>query len=133
MLRSGTVTGSPILLHNICSDSADASCRTVERISIRSSPFGSRQPAVPVARTVIVARVASPLSINRIYQPLFLNSLKEHFDSPKHLVKKGDIIAVSIDTDDQNHLREAESDEVASDGDVGPKSVHLKKFEGIDH
>jgi peroxin-6 len=88
--------GSPLLLHNIVSPShLIAGCQ----ISVQASPFGSRRPAIPTARSVTVARVASPVSTDRTYQPLFLRSLKTHFDSTKRLVKQGDLISISLDTD----------------------------------
>jgi peroxin-6 len=48
-------------------------------VLLGASPFGSRQPAIPTARSVTVARVASPISTDRTYQPLFLRSLKNYF------------------------------------------------------
>ncbi|RDB21464.1 Peroxisomal biogenesis factor 6 [Hypsizygus marmoreus] len=111
----GLVTGSPTLLHNLCSDYAGACPREPHLISLHSSPFGSRQPAVPMAQTVTVARVASPISTNRIYQHLFLNSLKAYFDSAKRLVKQGDVIAVSLDTNDVNHLQESNDKDEGGD------------------
>ncbi|KAG5643908.1 hypothetical protein DXG03_009479 [Asterophora parasitica] len=92
----GAAAVSPILLHNLYPDTSTAK----KFISLRSSLFGARQPAIPNARAVTIARVASPVSINRVYQPLFLKSLKGYFESTKRLVKQGDIIAVSLDTDD---------------------------------
>lgn len=96
---SGTVAGSPLLLYNICSDSSDAWSESTTFMSLRPSPFGSRQPAIPVARAVTIARVASPVATDRAYQTLFLHSLKSFFESSRHLVKNGDMIAVSLDTD----------------------------------
>ncbi|KAG6865884.1 hypothetical protein C0991_010965 [Blastosporella zonata] len=87
---------------------------------VAKAPFGSRKPPVPNARTLTIARVASPVSISRIYQPLYLKSLKAYFDSTKRLVKQGDIIAVSIDTGDTIHHQEnSESQETAVED--GPK------------
>lgn len=87
--------GSPVLLHNI----SQSYTSTYTRISIHTSAFGSRMPAIPIARSVTVARVASPISMDRTYQPLFLRSLKTYFKT-KRLAKQGDLIALSIDTDD---------------------------------
>lgn len=49
-----------------------------------------------------IARVASPPGVDRAYQTLFLRSLKSFFGSSRRLVKNGDIIAVSLDTDAVN-------------------------------
>ncbi|KAJ6500326.1 AAA-domain-containing protein [Mycena sanguinolenta] len=93
---NGIVQASPMLLHNICSVSAPPPART---LSLHSSPFGSGQPAIPTARAVTIARVASPISVDRAYQPAFLGSLKAYFNDSKRLVKQGDLIAVGVDTD----------------------------------
>ncbi|KAH0584181.1 hypothetical protein H2248_009739 [Termitomyces sp. 'cryptogamus'] len=107
----GTVAGSPVLLHNLFPENATHS----KDLCIRSSPFGSFQPAVPSAQALTIARVASPASTSRIYQPLFLKALKAYFDSTKRLVKQGDIVAVPIDTGDIIHHQETESQETAFD------------------
>ncbi|KAF8803602.1 AAA-domain-containing protein [Phlegmacium glaucopus] len=96
---AGCLTGSPLLLHNILSDGEEFGPQVPSSIYVRPSPFGSAHPPIPVARSVTIARVASPNSINRRYQPFFLHSLKKYFDAGKRLVKQNDIIAVSIDTD----------------------------------
>lgn len=110
----GTVLGSPVLLHNISPPYASAN----NRISIRTSAFGARTPAIPTARSVTVARVASPISTDRTYQPLFLRSLKTFFKT-KHLAKQGDLIAISLDTDDAGFSNDVSDDILdASDVDI---------------
>jgi peroxin-6 len=93
--------GSPTLLHNISSPTHPIAG---DRIAIQASPFGSRQPAIPTAKCVTVARVASPISVDRTYQPIFLLSLKKYFGTTKRLVKQGDLIPVNIDTDAVSRL-----------------------------
>lgn len=58
---------------------------------------------IPTARAVTIARVASPVSVDRAYQPSFLRSLKLYFSDSKRLVKHGDLIAVSINSDNPNY------------------------------
>ncbi|KAF9475323.1 AAA-domain-containing protein [Pholiota conissans] len=94
-----TITGSPLLLHNIINDEVESYSSQLPLIFIRPSPFGAINPAIPTARSVTIARVASPISTNRQYQHLFLNSLKVYLDSTRRLMKQGDLIIVSIDTD----------------------------------
>jgi peroxin-6 len=66
-----------------------------------------------------VARIASPFSINRTYQSLFLRALKVHFDGTKRLLKKGDMIAIGIDTDFARRLQETDPvDDEQADVDV---------------
>ncbi|KAF7359478.1 Peroxisomal biogenesis factor 6 [Mycena sanguinolenta] len=96
VISNGIVQASPILLHNICCVSASPPTTT---LSLHPSPFGSGQPAIPTARAVTIARVASPISVDRAYQPAFLRSLKAYFNDSKRLVKQGDLIAVGVDTD----------------------------------
>lgn len=67
-----------------------------------------------------MARVASPISTDRTYQPLFLRSLKTYFKT-KHLAKQGDLIALSLDTDDAGLINDSlASDDVldAEDRDI---------------
>ncbi|KAJ7632326.1 AAA-domain-containing protein [Roridomyces roridus] len=93
---NGVVQGSPVLLHNIY---PTQSTRT---LFIHPSPFGSGKPVIPTAKAVTIARVTSPVSADRTYQASFLRSLKEYFSDSKRLVKKGDLIAVGIDSDDDD-------------------------------
>ncbi|KAK7466888.1 peroxisomal assembly protein [Stygiomarasmius scandens] len=109
---TGVIKGSPILLYNLNPEHWPSQTS----LSVHPSPFGSREPVIPIARSVTIARVASPFSINRVYQPLFLQALKDYFRGNRSLVKKGDIIAVGIDTDDilkvQDHISEDDTPEI---------------------
>jgi peroxin-6 len=94
---------SPTLLFNIYGSVVPSG----SSVTLRASPFGSRRPTIPTARSVTIARVASPLSTDRGYQSLFLNALKRYFgsnDGPSRLVKQGDIISTNIDTDSLRNL-----------------------------
>jgi len=44
-----------------------------------------------------LARIASPHSVNKLYQPLFLEGLKDYFQNQRRVVKKGDVIAIGIE------------------------------------
>ena len=93
-LTSDGVMASPVLLRNIT--------QGVSRendLKIRASPFGSGLPPIPIAKTATLARVPSSVSIDKSLQiPLFA-ALKHHFLHSRRLVKKGDIIAISIESD----------------------------------
>ncbi|GJN93762.1 hypothetical protein Rhopal_006819-T1 [Rhodotorula paludigena] len=52
---------------------------------------------LPTAASVTIARLASPHSVNKVFQPLFLEGLKEHFSRCRRVVKEGDVVAVGID------------------------------------
>ena len=63
-----------------------------------SSVLHSQAPAFPPpAKEVTLLRIASPTSTDRALQPSLLLQLKSYFESCRRLVKKGDLIAVSID------------------------------------
>ncbi|CAA7270162.1 unnamed protein product [Cyclocybe aegerita] len=96
---TGSMAGSPLLLRNMFGDESDELINKHPLVHIRPSPFGSLDPPIPTARSITIARVASPISINRQYERLFLDSLKAYFDSGKRLMKQGDLFAVSLDTD----------------------------------
>ena len=104
---SSCVVASPLLLHNISPSSSDL------RLTVRSTPFGSRSPPLPTARSVTIARVSSPYGSDRLYQPLFLNALKTHFESQVRLVKLGDLIAVGLKLEEAKRI----SDELTKAAD----------------
>ncbi|KAJ7746664.1 P-loop containing nucleoside triphosphate hydrolase protein [Mycena metata] len=107
---NGVVQGSPVLLHNIC---PTLSAFAPSNLSLHPSPFGSRQPTVPTAKAVTIARVTSPISADRTYQSAFLGSLKAYFSNSKRLVKQGDLIAVGLNSDvDNTTFDETEQPEV---------------------
>ena len=87
---------SPVFLHNFGIDSTP--------LVVRPSPFGSRPPSLPTARSVTVARVASPHASDRAYQPIFLRALKRYFETNMRLVKMGDLVAVGIHVEDARIL-----------------------------
>jgi peroxin-6 len=107
----GTAMGSPLLLHNIHP-------MPRSQISVQASPFGSNQPVIPIARNVTIARVASPISVDRTYQPMFLRFLKAHVASMRRLVKQGDLIAISLDTDSIGRLGSSQTDDLADPEDL---------------
>ncbi|KXN87722.1 Peroxisomal biogenesis factor 6 [Leucoagaricus sp. SymC.cos] len=115
----GTVCGSPILLSNILGSSEWNNEIGVPRISLRPSPFGQRQPAIPTAKSVTVARIASPFSINRKYQTASLNALKAYFAATKRLVKANDIIAFSLYAKSDSPGRADDGGDEDEDGRAG--------------
>ncbi|KAH9483816.1 Peroxisomal biogenesis factor 6 [Psilocybe cubensis] len=130
---TGSLAGSPLLIHNTYGDEAESYARSPPQLSIRSSPFGSSNPAIPTARAITIARVASPASINRQYQPLFLESLKRHFASRKRLLKQGDVIAVSIDTDVARLNPDHEHGTFGTSRDFRPNEVVFFKVTNIEY
>ncbi len=51
----------------------------------------------PSAKEVMLLKVSTPLSSDRLLQPSLFAALKEHFEQKKRIVMSGDLIGVSID------------------------------------
>ena len=115
VLLSGEAHASPVLLHNAGVRSTDSS------LTLLSSPFGPSHPPVPTARSVTISRVGSPISINKQYQSQYLSKLKQHFEERKRLVKKGDMIALAVDTNAARMTRQ--DDEEEGEGVADERSV----------
>ncbi|CAG8491490.1 5717_t:CDS:10 [Ambispora leptoticha] len=68
---------------------------TLESISIQSVDKPRSSP--PVARSLTVARVASPCSHDKTLYPASLDELKKWFENVERIVCEGDVISVPID------------------------------------
>ncbi|BGP43176.1 peroxisomal assembly protein [Rhodotorula kratochvilovae] len=90
----------PALLFNLLGPSALSSTPAAPA-TLHLLPASRVSPILPApfptAASVTIARLASPHSVNKVFQPLFLEGLKEHFSRRRRAVKKGDVIAVGID------------------------------------
>lgn len=107
----------PQLKHNILGGGSGL-------IRLRSSPFGSRKPAIPIAKSLTIARIASPFSMDRAYQPSFLRALERHFKSTIRLVKQGDVIALKIDSDDiRAQIDEGKRDGAENDEEIASEPL----------
>jgi peroxin-6 len=89
----GYIAISPILLNNLA-----ANQHTPQSLTVLQSPFGQKIPPVPTARSITLARIATPISIHRRYQPVVLHALRQHFQTSRRLLKKDDLIALPIST-----------------------------------
>lgn len=90
---SSHLSVAPILLFNL----APLAERVSSSIPLTVLPLRlDSDLQLPTAAMVTVSRIASPLSVDRQYQPLFLNALKLHFEQVRRAVCNGDIIAVPI-------------------------------------
>ena len=76
------------LLHNTSYSAGETGV-----VSIHATPFGTGPP-IPVARSVTLARVASPLLLDRRQYIAAVCSLKDKLENLKCLVKPGDVISV---------------------------------------
>ncbi|THG96832.1 hypothetical protein EW026_g5078 [Hermanssonia centrifuga] len=125
---TGTISVSSMLHYNMVKD--PSKLRST-RIEVLPTPFGSSRPAIPTARTVTIARIASPLSVDRAYQPLFLRKLHDYFNHHKRLVKQGDLIAVSLDTDVIGYSCHSEEDVAEGFAGIGVKDAVTSRH-GLD-
>ncbi|GAA5839198.1 hypothetical protein JCM9279_002624 [Rhodotorula babjevae] len=93
-----TVHLPPPLLFNLLGPDALSASSSASLHLLPAPRISPVLPApLPTASSVTIARLASPLSVNKVFQPLFLEGLKEHFSRCTRAVKKGDVIAVGID------------------------------------
>ncbi|GME68268.1 unnamed protein product [[Candida] boidinii] len=96
-----TVYMSPLLLESLKNASSvilshvndpDVSNRAT------ASPKNKLAKYIPVAKEIILARVASPITMDRTVQHLFLSNLKSHFESRHRVVCKDQYIPILLDT-----------------------------------
>ena len=102
-------------------------------IILQPTPFGARQPSIPTAKTITMARIATTEGTDKRYERSWLQSLKRHFggnmknqgrirtDSSR-LVRRGDVISVPVWIDkplgEEDH-HSSSSDVADSDHDQG--------------
>ncbi|KAF8623959.1 hypothetical protein AX15_006117 [Amanita polypyramis BW_CC] len=106
--RTGIIVGSPVLLHNVCFGQVDGDNLPSTSNWIILHPFHLREPGpvIPTARSVTVARIASPTTVNKTYQHLFIRSLKEYFERWTRFFQPRDVIAVCLDTDEESFVEQ---------------------------
>lgn len=82
---------SPILLHNMSNP-------TIIRLTpLKKDSHVPTNSNFPIAKAISIARIASEHSMQKKYQPLFINALKNYFKSSKRILQQGDLIALPID------------------------------------
>lgn len=98
---------SPFLLANHRSPSVIRLSSMSHFVSLPSetlssfSPANSSNPDVhgpPIANEVTLLKISSPISLDRTSQSSLLLALKKHFEGKQRLVKRGDLVAVVMDT-----------------------------------
>ncbi|KAL5121284.1 peroxisomal assembly protein [Pleosporales sp. CAS-2024a] len=95
---------SPILLANLDSPShiritplVPHTSSLVSRSSAIQKPRLNSSSLPPSAKEVMLLKVATPLSSDRLLQPSLFAALKEHFEQKRRVVQSGDLIGVAID------------------------------------
>lgn len=97
--QPGRVYLSPILLANILPNTTSIASQLLTIFPLPNLPVSRLSTPVsspPAAKEVTLLRIASPASTDRALQPSLLLALKSHFEATKRLVRKGDVIAVTI-------------------------------------
>ena len=119
--------GSPTLLHNFYCGQVDGDVcpRASDQITLHPIRLGGPEPPVPTARSITVARIASPSTINKAYQHLLLRSLKKYFEFRTRLVQYGDIVAVPLDTGEDHVVQQL--DGLMNGGNDYHESVIISK------
>ncbi|ODV94791.1 hypothetical protein PACTADRAFT_50650 [Pachysolen tannophilus NRRL Y-2460] len=71
-----------------------------EKLSVWISRISKPQQSfnVPIAKQVNIARVSSPITLDRTLQHLFLSNLKSFFEVKNRVVYEGQLIPIPIDT-----------------------------------
>ena len=108
---------------------------TSSEVFLQPTPFGARQPSLPVARTITLTRIATTEGVDKRYERSWLRGLKEHFlpkdkgkersaEDRKQLVRRGDIISVPVWIDRPVTDDEDETNSSSDESDVGGESLH---------
>ncbi|GAA6020420.1 hypothetical protein JCM10207_002101 [Rhodosporidiobolus poonsookiae] len=110
----------PLLLNLLGSAAFSPSPTSEPSLVLFSAPSVSSTilPPFPTASSVTLARLASPHSVNKVFQPLFLDGLKDHFQNKQRTVKQGDVVAVAIDEERVRFLAPAGEGKEGADEDV---------------
>ncbi|KAG8804311.1 peroxisomal assembly protein, partial [Serendipita sp. 399] len=93
ILNARSLLATPILLNHLAVGSS-----VPNTILLRRTSFGQRMPPLPVATSVTLARIASPVTVQKRFQPTIFHALKNYFQFSRRLLKKGNILAIPIST-----------------------------------
>jgi hypothetical protein len=92
----GEVVGDLALLYNLGTSPQGSDVR---HVSIDASSFGPLPPPLPVARSVTVAQIMTPLGSNDFYGLSLLNGLQTYFRAALRLIKPGDVLIIPAEID----------------------------------
>ena len=85
---------------------------------IRSSHMPQRSPVgqdPPQAKEVSLSKISTPLSTTPDLQPALFAGLKRYFETKRRILKRGDLIAISVDTELSRMTYSAASTEESND------------------
>lgn len=66
--------------------------------SFESTLYHKLSDAVPMAQSVNIARLSTPINLDKSLQPLVLANLKTYFETAHRIVRSGQIIPIPLDT-----------------------------------
>ena len=95
----GTVRLTPLLV-----ESKDGPISVKSKIDSASNP--------PIAKEVTLLRLATPLSTERVMQAGLLAGLKQYFERRRRILRKADLVGISMDIDASKILSEGSSEVV---------------------
>ncbi|EPQ30691.1 uncharacterized protein PFL1_01592 [Pseudozyma flocculosa PF-1] len=140
--RTPSAWMSPMLRQNLSDSAFSPSPAGQTTMTLR--PLGARAPSsggeprppvaktspipVPFADSLTIARVASPFSVDRAYQGLFLEALRTYFEGRQRICKQGDVIAVAIEAGKARFVRK-EGDQAAA-SDAAMEDIHELRLPG---
>ncbi|KIW83379.1 hypothetical protein Z517_02624 [Fonsecaea pedrosoi CBS 271.37] len=129
---------SPVLLANLANAQYVklGALPTPPRHDLKSihPPRSSTFKSPPIAKEVVLSKIADPTTTNPAFQPTLFSSLQYHLQSKKRVLKKGDLIAVPIDQELAKALTsQAGSDETPSEDETikrlnTPETVGNSRF-----
>lgn len=126
----------PPVIYRSLATATSSTGQTPDQIDVTLSPtsFGSRTPALPIAKSMTVARIATTEGLDKAYERAWVRGLKgyfaraagqlgmaEHKGEPAgRLVRRGDVFAVPI-----SPSRPVTADDPLSDSDSDPSDNDL--------
>lgn len=122
---TGHIYISPLLLIN--SNLNPNSKVTVEQIRNENLQNNQFNEIIPIAKSVTISRIASPITMDRTFQQSFFTALKDTFHNSFKCIRQNDLIAVVIDSvlaktffDVSNSLTNDEKNAVESEEAIIP-------------
>ena len=129
---------SPLLLANLSNAQYVklGALPTAPRQDLRSMqpPRSSTFKSPPIAKEVVLSKLADPTTTNPAFQSTLFQSLQYHLQSRKRILKKGDVIAVPVDQELGKAITtQGVSEEAASEDDTikrlnAPDSAASSRF-----
>ncbi|BGP03261.1 Peroxisomal ATPase PEX6 [Rhodotorula toruloides] len=115
----------PLLFNLLGPSSLSSSLSSPVTLTLHPAPLLSPilPLPLPTASSLTISRLASPHSVNKLYQPLFLEGLKEYFSGRRRAVKRGDVICVGIDEEKVRFVGEGKGEGVEEDFDLPAEST----------